>query len=331
MLGPWTKLQGLPHAPLTGGLINDTFVVGDPPVAVVQRQHRVFSGEVNLDIDAITSHIESRGLITPRLIRTREGELWHTDDEGAAWRALTWVPGQTVDRLTDPKLAAEAGRLVGRWHAATADLEHKFHFTRPGAHDTPLHMSRLEAAIDLHRGHPLRDDVARLAEDIQGGWSAWAGTMDLPERIAHGDLKISNLRFTEEGRGCCLLDLDTMAYLPLAVELGDAWRSWCNPLGEDVASTEFRIDLFEAAAAGYLPENPVPSDEREQLVLGVERICLELAARFAADALHESYFGWNEDVAPTRGDHNLLRARGQASLAASVARQRDDLLHILGI
>ncbi len=329
LTSPWARLADLPLRSLTDGLINDTWAVGDPPVAVVQRLHRVFAPEVNLDIDAVTQHLEARGMLTPRPLRTDAGELWHVDADGACWRALSWVPGRTLHRLTDPAMAAEAGRLVGRWHAATADLEHQFLFSRPGAHDTPLHMARLQGALDQHGGHRLHDDVAPLADRILAQWAAWSGRLDGPTRIGHGDLKISNLRFDDQGRGLCLLDLDTVAALPLAVELGDAWRSWCNPLGEDVADAAFSAPLFQASAHAYLSHNPVPRDERPELVAGIERICLELAARFAADALQESYFGWNPAVAGTRGEHNLLRARGQASLARSVADQRDVLLSAL--
>jgi hypothetical protein len=56
-------------APLTGGLINATFAVrlGGAPIAVVQRLHPVFAGEVNLDLERVTAHLAERGLVTPRL------------------------------------------------------------------------------------------------------------------------------------------------------------------------------------------------------------------------------------------------------------------------
>ena len=51
-------------------------------------------------------------------------------------------------------------------------------------------------------------------------------------------------------------------------------------------------------------------------------ISTELAMRFAADALNESYFGWNAERFPSRGDHNLVRAQGQANLARAVGLVR---------
>jgi len=329
-LHAWSSLASLDCRPLAGGLINDTFAVGDPPEAVVQRLHLIFGPEVHLDIEAITAHLASRGMATPRLIPTDGGHLWTIDDEGRCWRAQTFVPGVSFDSLDGPALAASAGDLVGRWHAATADLDHQFAFTRPGAHDTDKHMATLTRAVDDHPTHRLRDEVGRLADQILAGWETWDGRLEGPTRVCHGDLKISNLRFDASGHGLCLIDLDTMAMLSLDIEMGDAMRSWCNPAGEDVAVATFDATLFDAAVTAWLAACPQPAEEREALVPGVERICLELAARFAADALNESYFGWNADAYATRGDHNLLRARGQASLAASVAAQRGVLSRSVG-
>ena len=111
------------------------------------------------------------------------------DDEGRCWRALSLVPGQTLDRLTTPTQALEAGRLVGRWHQATAGLEHTFLFSRPGAHDTPRHMAHLEATVDQHRNHRLWDDVSRLARDLLEAWASWQGPKGGLLRLCHGDLK----------------------------------------------------------------------------------------------------------------------------------------------
>lgn len=330
-LHAWAALRGQPWAPLDGGLINRTYAVGEPPLASVQWLNPIFAPEVHLDIEAVTAHVAARGLATPRLLRTEAGGLWVIDEEGGCWRALSWVPGVTVHKLRDPALAAAAGDLVARWHEATADLDHRFHFTRPLAHHTPHHMQVLREALDAHPTHRLRERVLPVAEAILAAWARWEGRLDQPLRVAHGDLKISNLRFTAEGAGLCLLDLDTMGHLSLDVELGDAWRSWCNPAAEDAQETTFDLGLFAASAQAYLARRPLDAAARAPLALGVERIALELSARFCADALNERYFGWNPQVAPTRGEHNLLRAQGQLALAASARAQRGAMERVLGL
>jgi len=292
---------------------------------VLQRQHAMFPPEVNEDIEAVTAHVARAGLPTPRLIRTTTGDLCTVDDEGATWRMMSFVPGRSMDTVESLPIAAEAGALVARWHRATADLEHRFRFVRPGAHDTPRHLASLRTALAERPRHPLHDPVARLAEGIFEAWEGWDGELVRPLRVTHGDLKISNLRFDDAGRGVCLLDLDTLGHLSIDVELGDAARSWCNPAGEDVEEASFDVERFAATFGAYQRVLPLPPDDRAALLATTERICFELAARFAADALVESYFGWDPAVAPTRGAHNLLRARGQASLARSVRAKRSEL------
>jgi len=72
-------------------------------------------------------------------------------------------------------------------------------------------------------------------------------------------------------------------------------------------------------------------EEWEAFPVGLHRICVELSARFAADALKESYFGWDPAAFPARGEHNLVRAQGQLSLAQDVAKKRTVLEAISGI
>ncbi len=50
--------------------------------------------------------------------------------------------------------------------------------------------------------------------------------------------------------------------MPLALELGDAMRSWCNPFPEDSSSSLFNLELYEAALDGYdLVGSPAGLDE----------------------------------------------------------------------
>ena len=316
----WAPLRGLDiRSSPDAGLINQTFVAGAPPRYAVQRVNPLFSPRVHDDIEAVTAHLAARGLVTPRLVRTDAGALWATDEDGGVWRVLTWVPGRTLNRITSPKNAAEAGALVARFHAAVADLEWEYRSVRPGAHDTLGHMRRLEASASSAAG-----DARAVADVILADWATWQGRLDLPEHHAHGDLKVSNLRFDDEGRGVCLLDLDTLARIPLDVELGDAWRSWCNPVGEDSAESVFDVAVFEASAAAYQGVRSIPAEEREALVAGVERIALELASRFCRDVFEDCYFGWDPNRFSSRAAHNLFRARGQWSLARSVRQRRGE-------
>ena len=240
----WKEFEGQAAFPIEGGLINGTWCVGEPARGVLQSLSPIFRPEVNRDIHAVTEHLISKSLITPRIIPTSGGELWYIDDDKCCWRALTWLPGETHHKLRNPSLAYSAGRQVACWHEALSDFEHDFHFSRPGAHDTPAHMQALQRALESHSTHRLYEAVRPLAEGILESWRTWEGRLDWPDRLCHGDLKISNLRFRQDGEAFALLDLDTMGYMPLDVELGDAWRSWCNPAAEDSETAHFDLDLW---------------------------------------------------------------------------------------
>jgi len=314
------------------GLINETWLVGDPPSSVLQWVNPIFGPEIHHDIEAITAHLAESGLLTPRLRRTNTGTLWVPDAEGC-WRMQDFVPGTTIHSISDPTQAASAAEFVGRFHASTATLDHDFHFVRPGAHDTLAHMQTLRNAIDMADEHPLVGPARALGQDILSDWSNWEGELDLPLRICHGDLKISNIRFDHDQRTTlCLIDLDTLSHQSLAMEMGDAWRSWCNRAGEDDPdSAEFDFAVFEASARAFLSTAPPLAEiERSNLVGGIERICLELSARFCADAVLNTYFKEDRQRFPELGAHNLLRARGQLQLARSAHAQRSACEAVIG-
>ena len=306
------------------GLINRTYVVGEPPRAVLQWVNPIFDPRIHRDIEAVTARLLAAGVPAPRLLPTAGGGLWAERGDGC-WRLMSHLPGRTVHRLLSRRQAREAGALVGRFHAALADWSYAFEARQRDIHDTPARLAELRAALEEADGHPLAGPGRRLGEEILADWGRWDGELDQPRRICHGDLKISNLRFDDAWRAVGILDLDTLGRMPLACEMGDAWRSWCNPAGEDDPDhARFDVALFTASARAWLAHGPTLEErERRALVPGIERICLELAARFCADALNNSYFREDLERFPgSPGTHNLLRARGQLAVARSAREAR---------
>lgn len=316
-------------APLGSGLINDTFSVDSPQGAfVLQRVHPVFDPRIHHNILAVTEHLAGHGLLTPRLRAAASGDAW-VEREGETWRMMTRIDGVSFDAVRQPAQARAAAHLLARFHSALADLEHRFVGLRAGVHDTAAHLRRLAEAVAELPQHRLHGEVTHLAEAIAARADELPPLAALPERVVHGDPKLSNVLFeAAQGPGAlrarCWIDLDTVAPLPLAVELGDAWRSWCNRSGEDEQVAHFDLEIFTASLRGYLDGCTLElrADERESLLHGVEWITLELSARFAADALRESYFGWDRGRFPAAGEHNLVRARGQWSLHEAVVASR---------
>ncbi len=335
---PWVAAcwELLPESirPLGTGLINRSFLaVGrDGEKRVLQQVNPIFPPEVNEDIEAVTRHLEARGVGTPRLLRDRDGRLCVPDPRGA-WRVLSYVEGRVLDAIARPEQAREAGRLLGDFHRALDDLEHEFRHIRPPVHEPARHLAALAEAVDAHRGHPLQADAAALAETLSEAAQALPPLPATPQRVVHGDPKISNLVYASDRElALCMLDLDTLGHMALPFELGDAFRSWCNLATEDDPRSRFSADYFAAAAAGYGQATAgwLRPDEAATVVTATATIQVELAARFCADALNESYFGWNPGLFPSRGEHNLARARGQLAVHRSLLEQRGRLEELAG-
>ena len=304
------------------GLINPTWYVRSRrgSTLVLQRVNPIFSAEVNVDIAAVTEHLARKGMLTPRLVPTRAGALWH-EHESAVWRVLTRIEGVCRDALESPAQARAAGRIVAEFHRAVSDLDHSFRNRRLGVHDTALHLRTLRETLVEHRGHRHFDAIAPLAERVLEVAAALPPLPTSADRIVHGDPKISNLMFAHDAeRALCLIDLDTLSRMPVALELGDALRSWCNPATEDATSARFVRPFFDAAVTGYAEaaEGFLTPAEWSAIPLGALTITVELGARFCADALRESYFGWNHARYPSSSAHNQARVRGQLLLADGI-------------
>jgi Ser/Thr protein kinase RdoA (MazF antagonist) len=116
----------------TSGLMNPTWFATSRggEAVVLQRVNPIFTAEVNIDIATVTEHLVRKGLLTPRLVPTRDGRLWVEFD--GVWRVLTRIDGICRDALETPAQARAAGRLVAQFHRAVSDLEHRFRNRRLG-------------------------------------------------------------------------------------------------------------------------------------------------------------------------------------------------------
>lgn len=325
-------LAGATITPITAGHINATWAVAHAGrKLVLQRLSRIFGEEIHEDIEAVTRHLALKGMITPLLVPTRTAASFARDEEHNVYRVFTWVDGETHLKASSPEMCEAAAELLGRFHFALADLQHTFKNKRGNIHDTPKHVAKLRTVLRTHAGHDHYGTIEPVCRRILERLAELPSLASLPTRVVHGDPKISNVLFAPSGAAVCLVDLDTLGPANIAVELGDALRSWCNPEPED--SLESRIDLnyFAAAVRGYLrgAKGLATSAETEMIPIGVETIALELAARFATDALEESYFGWDEKRFGRACEHNLLRAKAQLIVADAMKAKREQAMRLI--
>ncbi len=324
-LGHWPELVAPRWSPLGAGLINQTYAVRSAGrELVIQRVSPIFDPTIHHNIRAVTDHLASRGMSTPRLVPAADGADWIDLGPDGVWRLMTRVPGVTFDRPQSPGQVRAAGALLGRFHGALEDLDHAWSAGRRGVHDTQRHLHVLRVAVEDHGDHRLFEQVAPLAEAVLEQAQTLPPPPDAPARPVHGDPKLNNMLFAgatppASEETVCLVDLDTVGAMPRWQELGDALRSWCNGAGEDSVVASFDPELFRAAVQGYTEGiGGLETEAREFLADATRWISLELAARFLADALRENYFGWDRAKFAGRGEHNLARGQGQWSLCQAV-------------
>jgi Ser/Thr protein kinase RdoA (MazF antagonist) len=332
--------------PLTGGHINRSFAVrgrngGD---YVLQRVNPIFPPEIHDDIDAVTRHLLAKGMTTPVLVASVDGQRF-VEIDSEIWRLLTRIPGETCATLTTAAEACEAGRVLGQFHRAVADFDRPLRNRRPPVHELARHLGNLDRALGEKIHHPAHRAITAIAGRILAMARDIEPLIGLPLRLVHGDPKISNVIFRDSPAatpdasnqksrdqksrksndrhriGICLVDLDTLTRMPVAFELGDALRSWCNTAAEDSPAAQFSIERCAAALAGYRQGagDLLTPAEWHAVPAATLMIATELAARFAADALNESYFGWDPERFPSASAHQQARAEAQLRLAASIA------------
>lgn len=309
--------------PIPVGLIHQSFAVSVAGVEyVLQRVSDIFAPAIHQNIDAVTRRLDTCGMETFRIVPTRGGALFADLGAGGRWRLLTRVPGVCFERCESDAQVEAASALVARFHAALRDFDFELQAMGMRWHDTAAHRRALADALVECSAHPLHREVASLARAVDAAFAALPPPPDVPARIIHGDLKFNNVLFAgahgaASEHAVALIDFDTLVRLPLWMELGDAWRSWCNRAGEDEPEAEFDRELFRLAVQAYVEGGDVAPEpaERASLSDAVERMALALSVRFAADALRESYFGWDASRFESCGHHNLVRARGQLDVA----------------
>ncbi|MCH7866745.1 MAG: aminoglycoside phosphotransferase family protein [Myxococcales bacterium] len=330
--------------PISTGLIHETYEVRDREdhEFILQRVNPMFSRDINYNIQAVTRHLADRGIETFSLVESDGLPFIDLESDGL-WRLMTRIKGTAFDRPKDPEQIRDAGRLVASFHRAMFDFDAALHPIGFPFHDTNQHFEDLAVALRENEGHPLHRKTVDLANKIFEAAAGLASLDAAPHRVIHGDLKFNNLLFEPESstgnfRPVALIDLDTLARLPLAFDWGDALRSWCNLRAEDEPEAELDLSLASAATEGLMTvfepgtpeEKPTPA-ELESLSWGLEIVSLELSARFASDMLRECHWDWDRNRFERAGEHNHLRALGQFDLYRQARATHEERAHNLPI
>lgn len=276
----------------------------------------------------------------PRIIKSRNRQDCYIAPNGNCWRAIHYID-KTVsfERVDSPEQAEKAGIALGRFHRLTANLDPGLlHDTLPGFHQTPGYVKRFDRIRQKRKGQISESpEYDRYCLDSISSQKEKAAILEkakedgkLQIRTIHGDPKISNILFSKEsGAPVSLIDLDTVKPGLIQYDIGDFFRSICNPAGEETPDPEtarFDIRRFEAGLKGYLSEmgSLLTEADTNYTFDAIRLLTFELGIRFYTDFLEGNvYFTVKHET------HNLFRAATQFKLAESITDQKDEICTVI--
>lgn len=298
------------------GAINLTYHLvvrenGEKKDYILQKMSNIFDVSMMEDIEFITKYLSTKNIMTQKVVKTLNGENFVRDGI-SWWRVLTYIDGKVFSAITSVNQAREVGELVGNFHSALIDCNYKFKFKLPHYHDVDFTMRELKLLLIKNKNTDKYKQLKNLAENLLNSYKNIYQNINLPKRIIHNDLKITNVLFNDIGKAVALIDLDTLSKGTIMVELGDALRSWCMTGGEDAEEAHFDVDIYKEALAGYYSSAKfLTQEEKDPLPYGVLLMTLELSSRFVIDAFNENYFNLNSSKYKNLFEQNKKKAENQ--------------------
>jgi Ser/Thr protein kinase RdoA (MazF antagonist) len=306
--------------PITQGLINQTFKVNtSDSTFILQKLHSIYSRNAVQNVVSVTEYLASKNIVTPKIVPTQIGALY-VENKGEIWRLMTFVPGKIYSVVQDENNVYEAAKLLGIFHKTLGSSDISFLEPRAQADSTSHYKLFVQVAAKTKMTGEMELWKKEMLSQIP--------LLDLPKNlrknITHGDTKITNIIFDEEGKHArAFIDLDDVGDKNnILIDLAQAARSWCGQ-SEGDQHNHLNVSYFEALWRGYKEgsENFATKEERMLLTQALLCVTLTLASRFLRDFYEDSYFGFDATRYATRKDHNMARARGQMALYYDIKKK----------
>lgn len=335
------RLEGevLSIEPYGEGHINLTLLVTtDKKRYIMQKMNtRVFTDPDSLmaNICGVTTHLESRGIETLKVVKTIDGEPFYKGDD--CYRVYDFIEDtityQTAETL---EVFENSGKAFGEFQNYLAEFDaSSLTETIKQFHDTPKRFNDFLTALKedkCDRAKTCKDEI----EFILSRKDTYSLAMDslkdgsLPLRVTHNDTKLNNILMDARSKKArAVIDLDTIMPGSMLFDFGDSIRFGASTAKEDekdLDKVKFSIELFTAYATGYCQavKNSITKKEAELLPYGAYLMTIECGMRFLTDYLSgDTYF------ATKYPDHNLVRARTQIKLAGEMQENFSKMQEII--
>lgn len=335
-----------------GGFINDSYRLvngldGYTDYLLQRVNHLVFK-DVDLlmrNMVLVTDHVKAKILTSyPQevdrrsltIVPTFDGRSYYKDPEGNYWRVLRFIGDHLVfDSTTDPDIAYQGALTFGAFTTMLNDLPaEKVGTVIPDFHNMKWRLIQLKESIRKDTAGRLKI-VKEEIEYVESRSKLMLTIHELgekgaiPLRVTHNDTKISNVLFDKDGKGLCVIDLDTIQPGYVTSDFGDGIRTLTNTGEEDDENLDrvtMDLDLFEAFASGFLDSTRdiLLDTEKEALLYAGLLFPYMQAVRFLIDYLDgDTYYKVKNP------EHNLVRTRAQLKLTRDGEDKMDKLKDII--
>lgn len=237
------------------------------------------------------------------------------------FRLSPFVEGsRSLNALTKEGEAYEAAKQFGKFSGLLADFDAEtLNITIPDFHNLSLRYEQFKTACA--NANPERMEKAKeyvdfinAHQDLVATYLSIVSNEEVPLRVIHHDTKINNVLFDKDGKGLCVIDLDTVMPGYFISDVGDMMRTYlCAATEEetDLSRISIRKEFFKAVYDGYMEEmQEVLTDTEKQYFSYAGKFMIYMQAiRFMADYLqNDIYYGAKYE------DHNFNRAINQITL-----------------
>ena len=312
-----------PHG---NGLINNTWKVsdGDSNYILQRINENVFKKpwDIEYNIHVIAEHLKRNqpDYLFPSPVTAKSGKEMVHHPEGY-FRLFPFIENSfTIDVATTPQQAFEAARQFGRFTKMLSGFSATYlKTTIPDFHNLTLRAQQFKDAGKHGNIDRIKKSLQSIQfildhTDILNTFQRIETDDKFKRRVTHHDTKISNVLFNKEGKGLCVIDLDTVMPGYFISDVGDMFRTYLSPVSEeekDPGKIEIREDFFRAIFQGYMQEmsGELTDAELNHYVYAGKFMIYMQAIRFLTDYLNnDKYYGASYE------DQNYVRANNQITL-----------------
>jgi Ser/Thr protein kinase RdoA (MazF antagonist) len=313
--------------PVGNGLIHRTWKIISPDKEYILQQvnHRVFkepetiAGNIGLLAAYLKQYYPEYSFIAP--LADMSGNVLVYREGKGYFRLFPFVRGSfTINVVETPQQAQEAALQFGLFTRLLSRFEtRQLKNTIPFFHDLTLRYQQFMTALENGNKRRLAAAASLIEKldasaDIVAEFSRIKSNPDFKLRVTHHDTKINNVLFDGNGKGICIIDLDTVMPGYFISDVGDMMRTCLSPVSEeekDFSKIRVREEFYTAIVQGYYSQmkNELTATEKKSFFYAGKFMIYMQALRFLTDYLNDdSYYGAGYP------DHNLVRAGNQATL-----------------